>query len=70
MVDEEIFIATLVPSGNTTPNSSMTLEQKIMFAFVILLFIFLCILIVHCFQILLTSMPTSAWADVLETRPV
>ncbi|NXF93532.1 CTXN3 protein, partial [Eubucco bourcierii] len=65
----EIFIAALVPSGNTTPNSSIMLEQKTMFVFVILLFIFLCILIVHCFQILLSlywSMPTSAWADVLE----
>ncbi|KFV67978.1 Cortexin-3, partial [Dryobates pubescens] len=44
-------------------------EQETMFAFVILLFIFLCILIVHCFQILLNlywSMPASVWADVLD----
>ncbi|NXN13646.1 CTXN3 protein, partial [Indicator maculatus] len=53
MMDGEIFIATLVPSGNTTPNPSMMLEQKTMFAFVVLLFIFLCILNLHCFQILL-----------------
>ncbi|NXW22684.1 CTXN3 protein, partial [Circaetus pectoralis] len=69
MMDEEIFTATFVPSGNMTPNSSMTLEQKTMFAFVILLFIFLGILIVCCFQILLDpyrSMPTSTWADGLD----
>ncbi|NXG43987.1 CTXN3 protein, partial [Psilopogon haemacephalus] len=54
MVGGESFIATVVPSGNTTPNSSLMLEQKTMFAFVVLLFIFLCILIVHCFQILLS----------------
>ncbi|NWI68229.1 CTXN3 protein, partial [Todus mexicanus] len=66
MMDGEIFTVTLVPSGNRTLNSSMTLEQKTSFAFVILLFIFLGILIVHCFRILLDpyqSMPTSASAD-------
>lgn len=69
MMDGEIFTATLVPSGNMTPNSSMTLEQKTTFAFVILLFIFLGILIVRCFRILLDpyqSMPTSTWADGLD----
>ncbi|XP_010085514.1 PREDICTED: cortexin-3 [Pterocles gutturalis] len=69
MMDGDIFTATLVPSGNTTPNSSMTLEQKTTFAFVILLFIFLGILIVRCFRILLDpyqSMPTSTWADGLD----
>lgn len=69
MMDGEIFTPTLVPPGNTTPNSSMTLEQKTTFAFVILLFIFLGILIVRCFRILLDpyqSMPTSTWADGLD----
>ncbi|KFP34314.1 Cortexin-3, partial [Colius striatus] len=44
-------------------------EQKTMFAFVILLFIFLGILIVCCFRILLNpywSMPTSTWADGIK----
>lgn len=65
----EIFTATSVPSGNMTPNYSMTLEQKTMFAFVILLFIFLGILIICCFRILLDpyqAMPTSTWADGLD----
>lgn len=69
MMDGEILTATLVPSGNVTPDSSMTLEQKTTFAFVILLFIFLGILIVRCFRILLDpyrSMPTSTWADGLD----
>ncbi|NXX84752.1 CTXN3 protein, partial [Urocolius indicus] len=69
VMDGEIVTATLVPSRNMTPNSSMTLGQKTMFAFVTLLFIFLGILIVHCFLILLNpywSMPTSTWADRLE----
>ncbi|KFO88474.1 Cortexin-3, partial [Buceros rhinoceros silvestris] len=47
----------------------MTLEQKTTFAFVILLFILLGILIVRCFRILLDpyrSMPTSTWADGLD----
>ncbi|CAH7021755.1 Ctxn3 [Phodopus roborovskii] len=58
----------LVPSGNLS-DSSMSLEQKTTFVFVILLFIFLGILIVRCFRILLDpyrSMPTSTWADGLE----
>ncbi|XP_065717709.1 cortexin-3 [Patagioenas fasciata] len=61
-MEGEIFTATLVPPGNTTPNSSMTLEQKTTFAFVILLLIFLGMLIIRCFRILLNpyqSMPTS-----------
>ncbi|XP_072716224.1 cortexin-3 [Ciconia boyciana] len=69
MMDGGIFTATLVPSGNMRPNSSMTLEQKTTFVFVILLFVFLGILIVRCFQILLDpywSMPTSTWADGLD----
>ncbi|OXB66899.1 hypothetical protein ASZ78_013560 [Callipepla squamata] len=69
MMDGEIFTATLVPSGNVTPDSSMTLEQKTTFAFVILLFIFLGILVIRCFRILLDpyqSMPTSTWADGLD----
>ncbi|KAM6301639.1 LOW QUALITY PROTEIN: cortexin-3 [Podargus strigoides] len=69
MMDGEVVTATLVPPGNMTPNSSMTLEQKTTFAFVILLFIFLGILIVRCFRILLDpyrSMPTSTWADGLD----
>ncbi|POI22164.1 hypothetical protein CIB84_014089, partial [Bambusicola thoracicus] len=69
MMDGEILTATLVPSGNMTPDSSMTLEQKTTFAFVILLFIFLGILIIRCFRILLDpyrSMPTSTWADGLD----
>ncbi|NXQ80141.1 CTXN3 protein, partial [Nyctibius grandis] len=69
MMDGEIVTATLVPPGNVTPNSSMTLEQKTTFALVILLFIFLGILIVRCFRILLDpyrSMTTSTWADGLD----
>ncbi|KAM9367355.1 LOW QUALITY PROTEIN: cortexin-3 [Phaethornis superciliosus] len=68
MMDGEIVTATLVPSGNMTPNSNMTLEQKTAFAFVIFLFIFLGILTV-CFFILLIPyhiMPTSTRADGLE----
>ncbi|NXJ64415.1 CTXN3 protein, partial [Rostratula benghalensis] len=69
LMDGEIFTATLVPSENMTPNSSMSLEQKTMFAFVFSLYIFLGILIVCCFRILLNpyqSMPTSTWADGLD----
>ncbi|NXI71160.1 CTXN3 protein, partial [Anseranas semipalmata] len=68
-MDGERFSATLVPSGKMTPDSSMTLEQKTTFAFVTLLFIFVGILIVCCFQILFDpyrSMPTSTWADGLD----
>lgn len=59
----------LVPLENASADSSMSLEQKTTFVFVILLFIFLGILIVRCFRILLDpyrSMPTSTWADGLE----
>ncbi|KAM9509890.1 cortexin-3 [Guaruba guarouba] len=68
MMDGEVSTATFVPSGNMTPNSSMTLEQKT-FAFVMLLFIFLGTLIACCFLILLypyRSMPTSTWAEGLD----
>ncbi|XP_037364144.1 cortexin-3 [Talpa occidentalis] len=61
--------SSLAPFGNTSTDSSMSLEQKTTFVFVILLFIFLGILIVRCFRILLDpyrSMPTSTWADGLE----
>nr|XP_025971207.1 cortexin-3 isoform X2 [Dromaius novaehollandiae] len=69
MMEGEIFAATLVPPGSMPPDSSMTLEQKTTFVFVILLFVFLGILIVRCFRILLDpyrSMPTSTWADGLD----
>ncbi|NXP45663.1 CTXN3 protein, partial [Heliornis fulica] len=62
-----LLTATLVLSGNMTPDSSMTLEQKSVFAPVILL-IFLGILI-YCFQILLDpyqSIPTSTWDSVFD----
>uniref|UniRef100_A0A8B9QHT9 Cortexin 3 n=1 Tax=Apteryx owenii TaxID=8824 RepID=A0A8B9QHT9_APTOW len=69
MMEGEIFAATWLPPGSTLPDSSMTLEQKTTFVFVILLFVFLGILIVRCFRILLDpyrSMPTSTWADGLD----
>lgn len=47
----------------------MSLEQKMTFALVVFLFVFLLILIVRCFRILLDpyrSMPTSTWADGLD----
>ncbi|NXW50882.1 CTXN3 protein, partial [Nyctiprogne leucopyga] len=69
MMGGAIVTVTLVPSVNMTPNSSMILEQKTTFSFVILLFIFLGILIVRCYGILLNpywSMPTSAWTDGLD----
>ncbi|XP_030326039.1 cortexin-3 [Strigops habroptila] len=69
MMDGEVFTATFVPFRNMIPNSSMTLEQKTTFAFVILLFIFLGILIARCFRILLNpyrSIPTSTWAEGLD----
>ncbi|KAM9214317.1 LOW QUALITY PROTEIN: cortexin-3 [Leptosomus discolor] len=68
MMDREIFTGTLLPSGNLTPNSSMTLEQKTTFAIVILLFIFLGILVVLCFILLnpYQSVPTSTWAGGLD----
>ncbi|NWS70924.1 CTXN3 protein, partial [Crotophaga sulcirostris] len=61
--DGERFATTLVPSVNMTPNTSMSLEQKTIFAFVILLFIFLGILIVLCFQIL----PDACWSKTIST---
>ncbi|TTF71931.1 Cortexin-3 [Bagarius yarrelli] len=58
-----------VQTGGPMPSTTMTLEQKTTFAFVIFLFVFLCMLIVRCFRILLDpyrSMPTSTWADGLD----
>ncbi|XP_023687756.1 cortexin-3-like [Paramormyrops kingsleyae] len=49
--------------------SSLTLEQKAAFVFVLLLFVFLGLLIVRCFRILLDpyrSMPSSTWTDYME----
>ncbi|KAK1174476.1 cortexin-3-like [Acipenser oxyrinchus oxyrinchus] len=69
MMDGEPFSSTVLPAGDAIPNTGMTLEQKTTFAFVILLFIILGILIVRCFRILLDpyrSMPTSTWADGLD----
>ncbi|XP_067424817.1 cortexin-3 [Emydura macquarii macquarii] len=69
MMEGEPFTSTSLPSGNVPPDTSLTLEQKTTFVFVILLFIFLGILIVRCFRILLDpyrSMPTSTWADRLD----
>uniref|UniRef100_H3A270 Cortexin 3 n=2 Tax=Latimeria chalumnae TaxID=7897 RepID=H3A270_LATCH len=68
-MDGEPFTSTLLPSGDALEDTSMSLEQKTTFAFVIFLFIFLGILIVRCFRILLDpyrSMPTSTWADGLD----
>ncbi|XP_053329727.1 cortexin-3 isoform X2 [Spea bombifrons] len=65
-MDGETLPSTLLPTLNASYGSSMTLEQKTTFAFVILLFIILGVLIVRCFRILLDpyrSMPTSTWAD-------
>ncbi|KYO20605.1 cortexin-3 [Alligator mississippiensis] len=68
-MEGEPFTSALLPAENIPPDSSITLEQKTTFVFVILLFIFLGILIVRCFRILLDpyrSMPTSTWADGLD----
>ncbi|XP_038259192.1 cortexin-3 [Dermochelys coriacea] len=68
-MEGEPITSTLLPPGNVPQDTSLTLEQKTTFVFVILLFIFLGILIVRCFRILLDpyrSMPTSTWADGLD----
>ncbi|XP_030049446.1 cortexin-3 isoform X2 [Microcaecilia unicolor] len=68
MMDGEPFTSNFLASRDNS-DSNMTLEQKITFIFVILLFIVLGILVVRCFRILLDpyrSMPTSTWADGLE----
>ncbi|XP_063310223.1 cortexin-3 isoform X2 [Pelobates fuscus] len=65
-MDGETLPSTLLPTLNASYGSSITLEQKTTFAFVVLLFIILGVLIVRCFRILLDpyrSMPTSTWAD-------
>ncbi|XP_055063008.1 cortexin-3 [Misgurnus anguillicaudatus] len=64
LMEAESFTSSIQTAG-----AGMTLEQKTTFAFVIFLFVFLCMLIVRCFRILLDpyrSMPTSTWADGLE----
>ncbi|KAM4809897.1 cortexin-3 [Rhinophrynus dorsalis] len=68
-MEGETLPSTLVPTLNASYGSSVTLEQKTTFAFVIVLFIILGVLIVRCFRILLDpyrSMPTSTWADGVD----
>ncbi|XP_072269884.1 cortexin-3 isoform X1 [Pyxicephalus adspersus] len=68
-MDGETLSSTMLPTLNASYGSSMTLEQKTTFAFVVLLFIILGVLIVRCFRILLDpyrSMPTSTWADGVD----
>ncbi|XP_075049079.1 cortexin-3 [Mixophyes fleayi] len=68
-MDGETLPSTMLPTLNASYGSSITLEQKTTFAFVILLFIILGVLIVRCFRILLDpyrSMPTSTWADGVD----
>ncbi|KAL6473057.1 hypothetical protein AOLI_G00223150 [Acnodon oligacanthus] len=68
LMEAEPFTSSL-QAGGTAAGAGMTLEQKTTFAFVIFLFVFLCMLIVRCFRILLDpyrSMPTSTWADGLD----
>ncbi|XP_026871925.1 cortexin-3 [Electrophorus electricus] len=68
LMEAEPFTSTL-QAGGPAAGAGMTLEQKTTFAFVIFLFVFLCMLIVRCFRILLDpyrSMPTSTWADGLD----
>ncbi|MEE6459745.1 hypothetical protein FKM82_000723 [Ascaphus truei] len=65
----ETLPSTLLPTLSASYGASMNLEQKTTFAFVILLFIILGVLIVRCFRILLDpykSMPTSTWADGVD----
>ncbi|KAI2642452.1 Cortexin-3 [Labeo rohita] len=67
-MEAEPFTSSL-QTGGPVAGAGMTLEQKTTFAFVIFLFVFLCMLIVRCFRILLDpyrSMPTSTWADGLD----
>ncbi|XP_030625982.1 cortexin-3, partial [Chanos chanos] len=69
LMEAEPFTSSLLQAGGPVASAGMTLEQKTTFAFVIFLFVFLCILIVRCFRILLDpyrSMPTSTWADGLD----
>uniref|UniRef100_A0A8C9RQF0 Cortexin-3-like n=1 Tax=Scleropages formosus TaxID=113540 RepID=A0A8C9RQF0_SCLFO len=66
----DFLSSTLSASGPALPpSSSLTLEQKAAFVFVLLLFIFLGLLIIRCFRILLDpyrSMPSSTWTDYME----
>ncbi|OCU02186.1 cortexin-3 [Xenopus laevis] len=69
IMDGETLTSTFLPTLNASLGSAMTLEQKTTFAFVILLFIILGVLIIRCFRILLDpyrSMPTSTWADGID----
>ncbi|MFT7805232.1 hypothetical protein Z043-101142 [Arapaima gigas] len=70
MTAGEFLSSTLSASGPALPaTSSLTLEQKAAFVFVLLLFIILGLLIVRCFRILLDpyrSMPSSTWTDYME----
>ncbi|XP_049585445.1 cortexin-3 [Syngnathus scovelli] len=64
---EGLFSSTLSSSGGG--HQAASLEQKVAFIFVLLLFIFLALLIVRCFRILLDpyrSMPSSNWTDHTE----
>ncbi|XP_025024031.1 cortexin-3 [Python bivittatus] len=68
-MDGEPFTSNFFSSRNFPSEIGITLEQKITFAFVLLLFIFLGFLLVRCFRILLDpyrSMPTSTWTDGLQ----
>ncbi|XP_036371906.1 cortexin-3-like [Megalops cyprinoides] len=66
----EYLSSTLSSPGSALPvHSSLTLEQKAAFVFVLLLFVLLGLLIVRCFRILLDpyrSMPSSTWTDYME----
>ncbi|KAJ8346103.1 hypothetical protein SKAU_G00302960 [Synaphobranchus kaupii] len=70
MMGGEYLSSTLSASGSALPvPSSLTLEQKAAFVFVLLLFLLLGLLIVRCFRILLDpyrSMPSSTWTDYME----
>ncbi|KAI1902318.1 hypothetical protein AGOR_G00043530 [Albula goreensis] len=57
------------PGSALSVPSSLTMEQKVAFIFVLLLFLLLGLLIVRCFRILLDpyrSMPSSTWTDYME----
>ncbi|XP_064204573.1 cortexin-3-like [Anguilla rostrata] len=70
MMGGEYLSSTLSASSAALPvPSSLTLEQKAAFVFVLLLFLLLGLLIVRCFRILLDpyrSMPSSTWTDYME----
>ncbi|KAK6467083.1 cortexin-3 [Huso huso] len=67
---DDVLSSTVSASGSALPvTSSMTLEQKAAFVFVLFLFFFLGLLIVRCFRILLDpyrSMPSTTWTDYME----